>query len=175
MKSGKALNPQKDNRDNINTIDFFMFDPVKAGESWTGDYAPDFQVVETIIDGRNLVDIIYEEESRYEDAKEINRKKDAYGHLSPKELYDDLYDAFNDKNSFAYQDGAYLFCCGDCGDTYCWSVLVKIRQDDQYVYWEQFNHSHRDWQYHLHYKFNKAQYEKALMKLKKMSENQARV
>lgn len=165
--------------DRINTLDFEVFDPVVAGEEWALSWGSDYKVTEIYIDGRKLLDIIREielpyaiEEGRIRRAagyagedEDFSDHAGKYGHLSPKELYMDLNTeaaAAGDPNN----DRAYLFCCENCGEIFCWTVSMKVREDERYVYWYDFEHERRpSWEYNLTYKFEKKEYEEALWKL----------
>ena len=154
----------------VNTLDFEMFDPVKAGEMWAVDYGSNHKVVEIIIDGKKLIDIINEIEKPYLKAEGIDA---GYGHNSPKWLYSDLTAALDDKRYFDYDyDDIYLFVCDECGEPGCWTVHCRLKEEDGFVYWYDFHHSHRDWEYDLTFRFEKSAYEKAMRKLDSMAKSQ---
>lgn len=155
-----------------NNLDFKMFDPVEAGEVWAVDFGSNHKVVEIYIDGKRLLDTIRKIEVPY--AKEEGHPDLAgdYGHVSPSELYSDLSTA-TDENSYSYELGVYLFCCAGCGEPGCWSVTLQVKEDEESVYWYNFEHEHRDWEYNLTYRFEKNAYAQALHKLKNMAARQS--
>lgn len=159
--------------DNINTLDFEVFDPVEAGEQWALSWGSDHKVTEIYIDGRKLLDIIHEIELPYAvEEGRTTRAEEDYGHLSPEVLYMDLNTdaaAAGDPDD----DRAYLFCCGNCGEIFCWTVSMKVKGDEQYVYWYDFKHERRPgWDYNLTFKFEKKEYEEALWKLWDLAKDQ---
>lgn len=156
----------------VNTLDFLMFDPIEAGEEWAVEYGSNHMVVEILIDGRSLLDIIDKIERPYiKDDPSIDTDTGNYGHVSPKSLYWDLIE-MSDELYSAGGLGVYLFCCASCGEEGCWSVTLRVREDEKFVYWYDFQHEHRDWSYNLEYRFEKTAYVQALKKLKRMSERQ---
>ncbi len=158
---------------NVNTLDFEMFDPVKAGEPWANEWGSENNVVEIIIDGKKLIDIISEIEIPYAAEEGHPDLAGAYGHIPPSDLYADLIDATTDE--FLVNYGVYLFCCDDCGEPGCWSVRLKVKEEESFIYWYGFEHEHRKgWNYNLNYRFKKSAYEQALQKLKNMAEEQTK-
>lgn len=137
------------------------------------------------IDGRKLLDIIREIELPYAEEEGRLAKKEgvaeededysdlagAYGHLSAKVLFDNLKTGISDCGS-SHDERVYLFCCGDCGEIFCWTVSMKVRMDEHYVYWYDFKHEHRNWEYNLSYTFEKTAYEAALRKLGDLAKGQ---
>lgn len=159
----------------INVLEFKMLDPIEAGEPWAVDYGSNHQVVEVIIDGESILDIIRKIEKTYLQEEGLLRLQDHgndYGHISPKDLYDDLGSAMV-IGSYACDFGVHLFCCGECGEPGCWSVKFRVKEDDGFVYWYDFRHNHRDWTYNLNYRFEKKAYQKAMNKLQYMSDHQS--
>ena len=45
-------------------------------------------------------------------------------------------------------------------------MRTTVREDEDYVYWTEFEHNHRDWKYNLEYRFDKKQYYYAMALLK---------
>ena len=157
--------------DGVNTLDFVMFDPIEAREEWAVDFGSTHKVVEILIDGRSMKEHIQEIERPFiKEDPSIEDDTEQYGHVSPKSLYDDLMEAADPLYDSGL--GVYLFCCASCGEQGCWSVTCKVKEDEQYVYWYDFQHEHRDWNYHLSFRFDKDAYEQAMRKLKLMSQKQ---
>ena len=158
---------------NVNILDFEVLDPVKAGETWANMWGSTNNVVEIIIDGKKLIDVVREIEIPYATEEGHLDLAGAYGHIPPSFLYADLLDATTDAgldNSLVY-----LFCCDDCGEPSCWSVVFKVKEEENFIYWYGFEHAHRkDWNYNLTYKFERSAYEQALQKLKNMAETQSK-
>lgn len=158
----------------INVLKFKMFDPIEAGEPWAVDFGSNHKVVEVIIDGENLLEVIRRIEKPYLQSERCLWLQDCdhdYGHVSQKDLYDDLLSA-TVKGSFAHDFGVYLFCCGGCGEPGCWSVTCRVKEDDKFVFWFDFKHEHRDWDYNLKYKFEKKAYQTVMNELQFMSNHQ---
>jgi hypothetical protein len=155
----------------VSILEFKSIDPVKVGEEWAIDVVPNPpRVVEIYIDDREMMDIIAVIEKPYKEQEGMDNVDD-YGHVPASSLYGDLSTAM-DKGSYSYNHGVYLFCCRDCGEPGCWSVTCKVTEDEDYVYWTDFEQEHRDWEYNLQYKFEKGQYYEALGKLKRMADSQ---
>lgn len=152
---------------NINILQFREIKPVQEGEKMTAAWKS-CNVVEILIDGKDILDIIHEIEVPYmkEEGMEL---EDAYGHLPPPKLYSYLSEAMTPE-SFSYTYGAYICCCGDCGETGCWSVTIRVKEEDGYIIWYDFEHEHRDWKYDLQFRFEKEQYLAAMNDLRAMSE-----
>lgn len=172
--------------DKINTLDFEDFDPVEAGEQWALSWGSDHKVTEIYIDGKKLLDIIHQIELPYaieegriaraeghaEEDEDYSDLAGDYGHISPKSLYEELSIAAFGAGEDC-DERAYLFCCGNCGELFCWTVSMKVREDEKYVYWYDFKHEHRNsWEYNLTYKFDKKGYEEALWKLWDLAKDQ---
>ena len=132
----------------INMLSFRLFDPVEAGEPWALSYGAFDRVVDIVIEGKPLLETIRAVEKPYMDAEGLPADVDDfnYGHISPHILYMNLCEAASDDeiDSFAREYGAELYCCSDCGETGCWSVLTHIRSEEDFVYWYNFEQSHRD-------------------------------
>lgn len=138
-------------------LEFKLIDPVEANENWALEYGSKCKGVEIYINGTEIVPILKGIEILYASKEGKPHLAGDYGHNTPKHLYSQLTKSL---------DGAELLCCGGCGDSGCWSVLVSIEQDDEYVYWNHFEHNHRDWEYGLSYRFEKQEYEQAMQQLK---------
>lgn len=159
--------------ENNNILNFEMFDPVEAGEEWAITWGSNHKVVEIYVDGKKLLDIIREIEVPYANEEGYPELAGAYGHISPRELYVDLSTVLID-NSNTCDKRVNLFCCGSCGEIICWSVSFLVKEDERYVYWYDFRHEHRNWEYNLTYKFDKEEYEDTLWDLWDMSKEQKR-
>lgn len=136
----------------------------KGKEAWA-EFFDVSKAVEIYINDTKLVDILHEIEIPYATNEGKPSLAGSYGHLTPKELFDNLT---NSKAPDEYNEefGNEILCCGGCGDSGCWSVYVFISYDDYYVYWYKFRHNHRDWKYNISYKFDRKEYEKSLEDLK---------
>lgn len=141
-------------------ISFKVINP-KGKEAWADDYDIS-EVVEIYINDTELVDILYEIERQYASEEGHPNLAGAYGHNTPKELVDNLLEASAD----CHEDGVELLCCSGCGFSGCWSILVYIKYDADYVHWYKFEHNHRNWKYNISYKFDRIEYEKALKELR---------
>jgi hypothetical protein len=148
----------------ISILEFKAIDPVQVGEEWAmyRDNPP--RTVEIYIDGCELLDIIRPIELPYKKKEGFDISTEDYGHMPVSELYRYLITAM-DGTSYSYKYGVYLLVCRDCGEPGCWSVTCKVSEDEKYVYWLDFEHEHRDWEYNIQYKFEKKQYNEALKKI----------
>ena len=150
------------------TLEFKIIDPKKKGESWaeSGSFPEGLRAVEIYINGQELVDIVREIEDPFAQKEGHPNIAGAYGHNTPKFLYKELSEAFDD-NSYSSKYGVPLLCCRDCGVWGCWDIDVMVRRDDEFVYWENFRQGHRkNWLYNLSYKFDRTEYEREIEKLK---------
>jgi len=156
----------------ISMLSFKLFDPVDAGEPWALSFGAFHKVVDILIDGKSLLEKVRDIERPYMKAEGLPFDVDEfdYGHLSPYALYYDLTTAASEEeiDSFAHEEGAELYCCADCGESGCWSVAVHIREEEDFVYWYDFEQNHRDWEYGLSFKFDRKQYDQAMAYLKRL-------
>lgn len=148
----------------VDKIRFNIIDP-RGKEEWAKDCDVS-KVVEIYINDREIVDILREIERTYAEQEGKPNLAGAYGHNTPKVLYDNLSQAEEDELN-GYEDGVELLRCLECGFMDCWSILVRIKQDEKYVYWYDIKHNHRDWNYDIAYQFDKNEYDMALQELKK--------
>ena len=150
-------------------LEFKLIDPVKNGEEWADD-RKDCRAVEIYLNGREIIDILKEIEMPF--AKEEGHPDIAggYAHNTPKFLYRSLSETLVE-GTYSNNYGAELLCCSSCGSSGCWSAIVHVRQDKDFVYWENFEQNHREnWKYNLSYKFDRTEYEKESEKLKGFAE-----
>lgn len=140
-------------------IEFRFINPLGV-EDWSKEIS---KVTQIFLNGKELVDILKEIEYQFAEKEGHPDLAGGYGHLTPNELLSNLKYSKEDPD---YE--AELLCCSDCGISGCWSILVHIKYDENYVYWNDFSHNHRDWKYNLSFKFVKSQYEE---QLKKLSDN----
>ncbi len=160
--------------DMINHLGFKLIDPVEAEESWALDGGSQFNVVEIYIDGREICDVIKPiEEAFIEKSETSSQFDDTYGHLDPKNLYDNLSWAAKHDPYFENED-CLLLCCETCGEPECWSIAIKIKKDKNFIYWYDFEHNHEGFEYGLSYIFEKNQYDSAMRKLRKFISQQMR-
>ena len=146
-------------------LEFKLVDPIEKKEEWALELKSTQKVVEIYLNGREIVEILSEVEKPYAEEEGHPSLAGAYGHNYAKELYGDLAEAMTE-GSYFQEKGVELLCCNDCGDRGCWSVLVMIKQDEGYVYWEHFRNNHRKWDYDISFRFAKKDYEQAMQQLK---------
>lgn len=115
------------------------------------------EVVKIYINNEEILDIIKKEEEPYD-----SRPGD-YLHVSAFELYENLTDALI-VGTEANKNGVEILCC-TCRCPRCSSILLFVEEDDKYVYWKKFKHTHREWNYNISYKFEKTEYEKVIKQL----------
>lgn len=131
-----------------------IIDP-RGKEKWAADCRID-EVVEIYLNGVELIEILRVIEVPYASKEGHPNLTGAYGHITPEELC---------KNLTEYETEVELLCCSGCGDSGCWSILIDIEKDADYVYWKAFKHNHREWKYDISYQFDREAYEKELRRL----------
>lgn len=151
-------------------LEFKLIKPSSKGEIWAEDEGRNLRAVEIYINNRELVDILREIEKPFAEEEGHPNLAGGYGHNIPQILYKDFTEALIPE-TYSQLYGVELLCCKDCGVPGCWSPKAKIRQDEEFVYWEDFCQNHRkNWVYNLSYKFAKAEYEAEMEKLKSFAE-----
>lgn len=144
----------------VDVLNFKIINP-KGKEDWADD-CDISEAVEIYINGKEIVEILKEIETPFAKNENAIDIAGAYGHLTPRELYSEL----NDTKESA------LLCCDGCGFIGCWAVLVSVEMDEEYVYWKEFRHNHRKWEYNISYKYDRREYEDALEQLKVLDEQE---
>lgn len=138
---------------NVDVLEFKIFNP-QGKENWADD-SDVYEAVEIYINGKEIVELLKEIETPFAIDEGETDLAGAYGHLTPGELYSELKDV----------EESALLCCDGCGLSGCWSVLINIETDENYVYWKDFKHNHREWKYGIAYKFDRKTYEEILKEL----------
>ena len=146
------------------TLDFQMFDPIEAGEAWAVDLGSTCNVVKIILNDKDFLDIIRPIERPYKEEEGLDLDED-YGHISPGWLYGDLKVATDP----IYGDRVYLCRCGSCGEIGCWTITMRVEEEDNAIIWCDFEHDFRDWEYNLLFRFDKSEYNTAMEKLADMA------
>ena len=158
-------------------LDFNLIDPVEAGEEWAVAFDSPYNVVEIYIDKVEIRDIVRPLEEAYMKESEPSLLRmgheQYYSHLWPKLLYDNLHYA-RMRDPYFENDDCLLLGCVECGIPECWSFSIKVREDEKYIYWYDFEHLYREWEYGLIFRFEKRQYEAAMRKLHKFISQQMR-
>lgn len=109
------------------------------------------------INDKSLVDIIKEIEQKWD-----SKIAGAYDGIRPIFLYEEL----SEKSSFFHNSKPRILEC-DCGTDGCWSLLIEIKENESTIEWLNFEQIFRDnWNYNLHFEFDKKEYENAINKLK---------
>ena len=134
-------------------LEFKIINPYGI-EDWVEDSSVK-EVVEIYINGKEIIEILKEIEIPFANNEGHISIAGAYGHLTPNELYSELMDS----------EESALVCCGDCGLIGCWAVVINVEMDEDYVYWKEFRHNHRDWEYNISFKFHRTEYENVLKKI----------
>lgn len=163
----------------ISNLDFKLIDPVEASEEWALVFGSSYYVVEIYIDGVELCDIVRPIEEAYirknrPDFLFYLGRKQHYGHLCPKVLYDNLIHAEMPYDPYFENEECLLLCCAECGIPECWSFSIQVKEDEEFIYWYDFEHLFRDLEYGLSYRFEKKQYEAAMRKLRRFISQQKR-
>ncbi len=147
------------------TLEWKLIDPVAAKEAWALEHGSRCMGVEIYLNGQEIVSLLREIELPYATQEGKLHLAGDYGHNAPQHLYKMLTE----------ETEVELLCCGGCGDSGCWSVVVTVREEEDYVYWEHFAHNHRDWEYPLSYCFDRQEYEQALQQLRGFTATAERV
>lgn len=142
-------------------LEFRIFD-AKDREDWADIYEKDeCHAVDIYINGEEICSILKKIERSQDDTGNLAGD---YGHREPRWLYSDLKEALVE-GTYNYKYGVELLCCSSCGEEGCWSVMAKVKDDGEFIYWKDFHHNHRDWVYNLSYKFDKQEYEAQMKKM----------
>ena len=150
-----------------NKISFIKVDDLYADIEDIDDEV--LTVVDIIIDGRNLLDIVKEFEQRF--AKKYGEKNvnvGGYAGLPNRELFEALVEG-----KWTHEGSTTILGC-DCGITGCWTLTARISSNDKTVVWDNFENprrsktSHQFWDYSEFpkFQFDRADYEAALKELK---------
>ena len=145
--------------------DQLEFKIVNTNEDWMDDSEFKGNIAEIYINGQEIIPLLKKIEEPYAAKEGHFDIAGAYGHRLPQELYEELTEVFCE-GTYAHEEGVELLCCGDCGLSGCWSIVVYVKQDENYVYWYKFRQNHREWEYNLSYKFEKNVYMQALKQLR---------
>lgn len=148
-------------------IDQLEFKIVKASEireEWMDDFDYKGNITEIYINGQEIIPLLKTIEEPFAIEEGYPELAGGYGHRFTQELYGELIEALCE-GTYTNREGVELLCCNDCGISGCWSIVVFIRQDKNYVYWYKFMHNHREWKYNLSYQFEKNAYMQALEQL----------
>lgn len=117
--------------------------------------------VDIIINDRNLIDMLKEVESGFEEVKEKPLMAGSYSSLMPIEFYN----FFISDNSFNR-----ILGCGDCGEIDCWPMEVKVVKNDKVVIWTDFAQPYRrNWNYQNlgTFNFDRKKYDEEINKVEK--------
>lgn len=123
------------------------------------------RLVEYYINGVCLLDMIRACEAPFAERETPPMKPGDYGHNTKGTM------AFNFKTAltpgdFSYDYGIELYCCSGCGDSGCWSVVCKFREDGDFILMTDFHHNHREnWKYPFSFRFTRENYDAELQKL----------
>ena len=119
-----------------------------------------------VINGQDFLDIITEQEKKIFSNDDFKKRHHNctpgnYNYLVASELYMWLYDSAQSNG----EDGAYLFSCGECDETGCWSVLVDVIYTKDSVVWKNFRSVGGQWRFDMKYEFKISQYEHFMQKI----------
>jgi hypothetical protein len=159
----------------MHSIEFRLvpYDP-EWGES--GTKGP-FDVIDIMIDGRRLLDLVYEAELPY--AREEQREREAEFAPEPAPLLAGNYmclprgfgwpgrhllDRPEDVPWFYRDDGETMVLTCTCGIHECWALMTRIQVTERTIHWSAFRNTHRDWDLSTlgRFTFSRAAYEEAL-------------
>jgi hypothetical protein len=90
------------------------------------------------INDRPIIDILREFELPLAKKENSENIAGAYMYLSPKSLYQNLT-----KNENFNEEGKATILACECGSEGCWPMLVKIKEDEKAIIWEDFEQPHR--------------------------------
>lgn len=126
------------------------------------------KLAEIRINDRPIIDILREFELPLAKKENSENIAGAYMYLSPKNLYQNL----TKNENFNEERKATILAC-ECGSEGCWPMLVKIKEDEKAIIWEDFEQPHRtiergnywDYQSFGKYIFDLYEYKKQLKSL----------
>ncbi len=108
-------------------------------------------VVDFLIDGRNLIDIVREIEQPFADgeghpdiAGEYEGLPAEVTFLPSRHLLGDAHEWYESPSGEAAHK-IVLLRCGSCGSDGCWPLLVKITATEGSVIWSDFEQPHRNY------------------------------
>lgn len=136
------------------------------------------KVVDILINGRNLIEIIREVELPFAVAEGHQEIAGGYMGLWFNE-YPNLLEELLSKPEISGSDKSTVLICGGCGDNGCWPLRVKITVQKEKVIWSDFEQPHRGptskashWKYDelKPFIFDRKQCEKALKKIIRSSD-----
>ncbi|MBR5371334.1 MAG: hypothetical protein IK130_03880 [Oscillospiraceae bacterium] len=121
--------------------------------------------VEYYINGVCLLDMIREIETPFAEQETPPMKPGDYGHNSREYMAEQFRTALT-PGDYYYDYGVELYCCYGCGESGCWSVCCKFREDGGFVLMTEFRHNHRNnWQYPISFRFTRENFDAEMQKL----------
>jgi hypothetical protein len=103
-------------------------------------------LVDYIINGRSLMDMVREAELPFATAEGHPGISGSYIGLSPGEAFSPYSFLLN--KWILWDDKAAIFKCAGCGDDGCWGFYVRITIGNQMVTWDGYENNHRKkWNY----------------------------
>lgn len=153
-----------------NKISFLKIDNLYADVEDIDDEV--LTVVDILIDGQNLLDIVKKFELRFaEQYGKENVNVGGYAGLPNRELFEALVEG-----KWTHEGTTTILGC-DCGITGCWTLVTRITEKTNTVVWDNFQNPRRSktssefWDYSEFpsFKFDRAEYESALNELKNIT------
>jgi len=122
-------------------------------------------IVEYYINGVCLLDLIRELEAPFAEKEDPPMKPADYGH-NPSCYMAEQFSTALTPDDYYYDYGVELYCCSGCGESGCWSVVCKFREDGDHILMTEFHHNHRqNWQYPVSFRFTRENFDAEMRKL----------
>lgn len=125
--------------------------------------AEQYPSVAYYINGISLLDMVREIETPFFEKEGCPDLIASYMHHTYRNVKRMFTDAFT-PSSMEDDADVELFCCKDCGDSGCWSVCCKLREEGNYIIMTDFYHNWRDLTYPFAFRFTKENFYEELRK-----------
>ncbi|MBE6870142.1 MAG: hypothetical protein E7494_15540 [Ruminococcus albus] len=137
----------------------------KTVDVWDDQATPlSFIGVDYYINGVSMLDMIRKIEQPYCDAEGIPELACDY-ELNPQIVMQREFAKIFDPELYKDSEGFELYCCPDCGLSFCWSVCCKFEENGMYILMKDFFHNHREWEYPFEFQFTKDNFFSEISKL----------
>ena len=157
----------------MDTLEFRIIPAKDMIEDWMDDWTEDDLnnrfLVSIFVNGTDLIDTIRDIELPYQTAAGYPENAGDYGHNTVEHMEWQFREALQ-PGTYSYDSGIELFCCPDCGEGGCWSVMCRFRKENGVISMTDFHHNHRSWEYDICYRFSEENYYTEIKKIKAATE-----
>ena len=116
----------------VDQLEFKLVKASEVNEDWMDDFDIEGNIVEIYINGQEIIPLLKKIEEPYAIEEGYPDLAGGYGHRLSEELHKELTEAFCE-GTYAYKEGVELLCCSACGISGCWSVVVYVKQEEDFV------------------------------------------